>query len=150
MHPLLLLSTNTVLMRYHIMGDLSKIVCFLHNCHCFTIIHGFSFSFNLFIEFYLIWCIAPAIQFNFIQCLHHIHIITGYYSFRNTTDGAHFIQAFLSIAEKKYKICHVEEMLIDVRRELAKKPEHEIQVGCFAGSCQTSVSQSTYIKKFFL
>ncbi|XP_071141459.1 uncharacterized protein [Mytilus edulis] len=74
----------------------------------------------------------------------------GYYSFRDTEDGAYFIQAFLSIAKQKYKLCHVEEMLIDVRRKLAKNPEHEIQVGRFAGSCQTSVSQSTYIKKFFL
>ncbi|CAC5364224.1 CASP3 [Mytilus coruscus] len=74
----------------------------------------------------------------------------NYLSFRNPTNGAYFIQAFLSIAEKKYKVCHVEEMLIDVRRELAKNPEYEIQVGHFAGSCQTSVSQSTYIKKFFL
>ncbi|XP_076082668.1 caspase-6-like [Mytilus galloprovincialis] len=74
----------------------------------------------------------------------------GYISFRNKYEGAFFIRAFLSVAKNKYNEEHIEEILRNVRRELAMNPEYALQSGSLAGKCQMGMLETTSTKKFFL
>ncbi|CAG2230213.1 CASP3 [Mytilus edulis] len=74
----------------------------------------------------------------------------GYISIRNIYEGAFFIRAFLSVAKNKYNEEHIEEILRNVRRELATNPEYAPQSGSLAGKCQMGMLETTSTKKFFL
>ncbi|XP_071141470.1 uncharacterized protein [Mytilus edulis] len=74
----------------------------------------------------------------------------GYVSIRNEYKGAFFIRAFLSVAKSKYNEEHIEEILRNVRNELATNPEYAPQYGKLAGKCQMGQVETTSTKKFFL
>ncbi|XP_063419046.1 uncharacterized protein LOC134701860 [Mytilus trossulus] len=74
----------------------------------------------------------------------------GYISIRNIHEGAFFIRAFLSVAKNKYNEEHIEEILRNVRNELATNPEYAPQSGSLAGKCQMGMLETTSTKKFFL
>ncbi|CAG2247236.1 CASP7 [Mytilus edulis] len=74
----------------------------------------------------------------------------GYISIRDISKGAYFIRAFLTVAKKRYKDEHIEEILIHVKRELASNPDYVPLTGSLAGTCQMGMVESTSRKKLYL
>ncbi|CAG2211594.1 unnamed protein product [Mytilus edulis] len=74
----------------------------------------------------------------------------GYISIRNIYEGAFFIRAFLSVAKNKYNEEHIEEILRNVRRELATNPEYAPQSGSLAGKCQMGQVRDYIYEEIFL
>ncbi|KAL5012893.1 hypothetical protein ScPMuIL_011444 [Solemya velum] len=59
--------------------------------------------------------------------------IEGHVSFRSSEDGSWFVQTLMAIIKEHYRTKHLEDMLIDVRRQMATLcigPNHYKQMSC--------------------
>lgn len=74
----------------------------------------------------------------------------GNVSFRSSEDGSHFIKSCATIFENDYSTRHLEQMMLDVRADIGRKPEgKEI---CIDGKWVAQIPEirSTLTREFYL
>lgn len=74
----------------------------------------------------------------------------GHVSIRCEKEGSHFIKSCATIFEKNYSTLHLEEMMIDVKADIARKQEGEEAVINNRTVAQMPCTWSTLTRRFYL